>query len=284
MNDFELYVYDNYLRAFENKEVLISTSNHIENRTKLEIVNTLGKANLELWHSTYEHLVRYFKESVKITVCGASYSVGEVKYHEKFGWTLIGKKGKAYLGKASVLDSLAISVGNHSYISGESILRGAGRLIIGSYTSIGWGLYVFVDYENHPFNYAANINFAVESRLLEDGLSLPIENAMENKQNYINIGNDVFIGRDVNIMNNVTIGDGCVIGAKSLVTKDCLPYGIYAGTPAKLIRMRFDEDIIGQLMKIKWWNWSESKIKNNQHFFSSTLASYEGDIKNLIVF
>jgi acetyltransferase-like isoleucine patch superfamily enzyme len=283
VNDFEVYVYDNYLRAFENKEVLIEISSRISKRTKLEIVNNLGKANLELWRSAYDHLVQYFKDNVKISVCGFFYSVSEVKYHEKYGWTLIGEQGKAYLGKASILDSLAISIGDHSYVSGNSTMRGVGGLKIGSYTSIGWGVYIFVDYENHPFDYAANINFAAESRLADDGLSLPIENMMDNMLNQVNIGNDVFIGRDVNIMNNVTIGDGCVIGAKTMVTKDCIPYGIYAGTPAKLIRMRFDDDIITQLMRIKWWNWSEEGIKGNELFFSTDLSHYKGDVGNLII-
>jgi acetyltransferase-like isoleucine patch superfamily enzyme len=283
VTDFELYVYDNYLRAFENKETLIQASAIITEEAKKNIVQHIEKDKLELWRVSYEQFVEYLKNKITMVADNQIQIISSVEYHEKYGWTVSSKSGKAYLGKASIIDQLEIEIGNHSYCAGNSLLRGNGQLKIGSYTSIGWGLYIFVDYENHPFQYAASINFAVESRLVDDGLSLPIENVMENKLNYVNIGNDVFIGRDVNIMNNVTIGDGCVIGAKSMVTKDCLPYGIYAGTPAKLIRMRFNDDMISQLKGIGWWNWSEEKIKDNELFFSTDLSCYKGDVSNLIV-
>ena len=283
VNNNDLYVYDNYLRSFENREVLIEVSRSLSDDAKLKIINNIPKENIKLWQITYNYLVKYIIDRCKIVVQGDLYPVSNVLYHEKYGWTMTGKRGKAYLGKVSLLDSLSITMGNHSYISGNSILRGVGEIHIGSYTSIGWGLYVFVDYENHPFNYAANINFAVESRLIDDGQAMSIDNPMENNKNSVNIGDDVFIGRDVSIMNNTTIGNGCVIGAKSLVTKDCLPYGIYAGTPAKLIRMRFSEKIINQLTELEWWNWTEGRIKRNVPFFSTDLSNYEGDLMKLII-
>jgi virginiamycin A acetyltransferase len=72
----------------------------------------------------------------------------------------------------------------------------------------------------------------------------------------INIGNDVWIGANVVLKSEVNIGDGVVIASNSVVTRDLKPFGIYAGVPAKLIRMRFSDDIIEQIEKLKWWRYS----------------------------
>lgn len=76
------------------------------------------------------------------------------------------------------------------------------------------------------------------------------------------IGNDVWIGKYANILSGVQIGDGAIIGAKSVVTKDVPPYAIVAGNPAKLIRYRFDKDIIDKLLDIKWWDFKEEELIN----------------------
>ena len=78
----------------------------------------------------------------------------------------------------------------------------------------------------------------------------------------INIENDVWIGAYSTIMSGVKIGNGAVIGASSVVTKDIPPYAIVAGNPAKIIKYRFTEEQIVSLLKIEWWNWDEYKIKN----------------------
>lgn len=75
------------------------------------------------------------------------------------------------------------------------------------------------------------------------------------------IGSDVWIGTEAIILSGVTIGDGAVIGARSVVTKNVPPYAIIAGNPAKIIKKRFDDKIINRLLKIKWWYWSDSRIK-----------------------
>ena len=61
-------------------------------------------------------------------------------------------------------------------------------------------------------------------------------------------------------MSGVNIGDGAVIGAYSIVTKDVPPYTIVAGNPAKQIRKRFSDEIINKLLELKWWNMDESRI------------------------
>jgi acetyltransferase-like isoleucine patch superfamily enzyme len=83
----------------------------------------------------------------------------------------------------------------------------------------------------------------------------------------ISIGSDVWIGTKVTVLPGVNIGHGCVIGANSVVTKNCEPYGIYAGNPAKFIRFRFNKDKIKALLETKWWDWPLDKIwKNNEYF------------------
>lgn len=74
------------------------------------------------------------------------------------------------------------------------------------------------------------------------------------------IGNDVWIGSNATIMSGVTIGDGAVIANNSHVVKNIEPYSLVGGNPAKLIRYRFTQEQIDQLLKIKWWEWEDNKI------------------------
>lgn len=81
------------------------------------------------------------------------------------------------------------------------------------------------------------------------------------------IGNDVWIGKNATIIAGVNIGDGAVIGAGAVVTKDVPPYAIVAGVPARIIRYRYSPDEIIALLRIKWWQWSDEKIKKYQKDF-----------------
>lgn len=86
--------------------------------------------------------------------------------------------------------------------------------------------------------------------------------------NQLSIGNDVWIGYNATIMPSVkNIADGAVIAAGSIVTKDVPAYGIVAGVPAKLIKYRFNKDVIDRLLKIKWWNWSDELVKERINEF-----------------
>jgi virginiamycin A acetyltransferase len=85
----------------------------------------------------------------------------------------------------------------------------------------------------------------------------------------IHVGSDVWIGTGVLILSGVQIGDGAIIASRSVVTRDIPPYAIAAGVPAKPIRYRFDNDTINQLLEIKWWNWSDEKIREYIDLLSS---------------
>ena len=79
----------------------------------------------------------------------------------------------------------------------------------------------------------------------------------------ITIGNDVWLGYDCLIKNGVKIGNGAIVAARAVVVKDVPAYSIVAGNPAKIIKMRFDQDTIQSLERIAWWDWSIEKITAN---------------------
>ncbi len=93
-----------------------------------------------------------------------------------------------------------------------------------------------------------------------------------NSSGNIEIGNDVWIGAQAVIVNDVTIGDGAIVGANALVNKDVPPFAIVAGVPAKVIRFRFEKNIIDILNKIKWWNLNPNFLKDNLDFFNQPMS------------
>lgn len=84
----------------------------------------------------------------------------------------------------------------------------------------------------------------------------------------VEVGNDVWIGANVVILDGVKIGDGAIVGANALVTKELEPYGIYAGVPAKKIGDRFTEEEKDFLLKFKWWEKPEEWVRENADYFS----------------
>lgn len=95
----------------------------------------------------------------------------------------------------------------------------------------------------------------------------PCEDSEIRKNEPVVIGNDVWIGANAVILPGVNIGDGAVIAAGAIVTKNVEPYCIVAGNPARVLRRRFDEDIISKMLEIKWWNWDHDEIEKNLDFF-----------------
>lgn len=83
----------------------------------------------------------------------------------------------------------------------------------------------------------------------------------------INIGNDVWIGSNCVILDGVSIGNGCIIAAGAVVTKDVSDYAIVGGVPAKIIKYRFNDEIIRELQKIKWWDFEGDNLKDVEKYF-----------------
>ena len=87
------------------------------------------------------------------------------------------------------------------------------------------------------------------------------------------IGHDVWIGAGTHVLSGVTVGTGAVIGAGSVVTRDVPPYAVAVGAPARVVRFRFDEDIIRRLLESQWWEWSHEEIRANAALFTQPTTS-----------
>ena len=135
------------------------------------------------------------------------------------------------------------------------------RLIIGRFCSIACGAKFIFTSANHTMSSLSTYPFP----LFFEEWDLPISEvakAWDNKGDIV-IGNDVWIGYEAVIMAGVHIGDGAVIAARAVVTKDVPPYTIVGGTPARKIRMRFEAETIAKLQQIQWWNWPVEKIRQS---------------------
>lgn len=130
------------------------------------------------------------------------------------------------------------------------------KLVIGKFCMIASGASFIMNGANHLTQSLSAYPFAIFGKDWKDAME---GKSYPNKGDTI-IGNDVWIGHKAVIMAGVTIGDGVIIAAHSIVTKDVAPYSIVGGNPAKLIRKRFDQSKIDQLIQLQWWNWDIDKI------------------------
>ena len=132
------------------------------------------------------------------------------------------------------------------------------RLVIGKFCSIACGAKFLFNSANHTQRSLSTYIFPV---LFEEwGLDVArIPEAWDNRGDIV-IGNDVWIGYDAVVLAGVTVGDGAIIAARAVVTKDVPPYTIVGGVPARPIRRRFSDSEIDQLLELKWWDWPEEKI------------------------
>lgn len=142
---------------------------------------------------------------------------------------------------------------------------------IGKYCAVSWD--VTINAISHPYNHLTINAFPYVPRVGNF--------VTERNQTYqeVFIKNDVWIGANSVIMPGITIGNGAIIGAGAVVTKDVPDYAIVVGVPAKIIKYRFSEDIIDALLELKWWDLSPQIIKKNIDLWQSDF-NYES-IKKL---
>lgn len=131
------------------------------------------------------------------------------------------------------------------------------KLIIGKFCSIACGAKFLFNSANHTMRSLSTYPFPIFYELWEHGIWT--DKAWNNKGNIV-IGNDVWIGYEAVILAGVTIGDGAIIGARAVVTKDVPPYTVEGGVPAKPIRKRFPDDTINALLSMRWWDLPPEKI------------------------
>lgn len=130
------------------------------------------------------------------------------------------------------------------------------KLIIGKFCQIATGVEFIMNDANHQMSAVSTFPFYTL-----DGwdMEAPSASDMPFKGNTV-IGNDVWIGQNAVILPGVNIGDGAIIGANSVVGSNIAPYTIVAGNPAKVIRKRFDEELIDLMLRFKWWDKSITEI------------------------
>ncbi|NHA04788.1 CatB-related O-acetyltransferase [Mucilaginibacter sp. HC2] len=153
-----------------------------------------------------------------------------------------------------------VNIGDYTYVSENSKMS---FTTIGKFCSIGpnvfsgWGIHETQGISTAPMFYSTG---------KQNGITLSRENKIVERKP-ITIGNDVFIGANVIILDGVEIGDGAVIGAGAIVSKNIPPYAIAVGIPIKIIKYRFESQIIDKLLKIKWWDWSDEKLSDVEQMF-----------------
>ena len=171
------------------------------------------------------------------------------------------------INRRNIIDG--VSIGRYSYTGANTILKSA---VIGDFCSLSWNIsatgnrHDYLKLSAHPFSQLASFGFVEENE--------------EHEKRIIHIGNDVWIGANACIMPGVNVGDGAVIGAGAIVTKDVPSFAVVAGSPARVIKYRFSDEWIASLLQSKWWDWSEQLLKKHIGLFRNQVN--ERTIKMLL--
>lgn len=192
----------------------------------------------------------------------------KIKYQNKYKNLRIGYKTRLsnvkfgnynWIGRNVRMEGTSID--NFSYVSDNSVISDCK---IGKFCSIGPN--VNFGPGNHPTKIIVSTHPSIYSNTNHLLKNFSNTNHYEYEKKIL-IGNDVWIGANTIILNGVKIGDGAVVGANSLVTKDVEPYTIVGGTPIKFIKFRFTEEEIKYLLEIKWWEKNFDWIEDNINSF-----------------
>lgn len=180
-------------------------------------------------------------------------------------------------------NNVRIDRNNHIYSStlGRHSYTGMGTVVmcadIAAFCSISW--HVSIGGADHDYSRMTQHSFLYNN---VDDIRPSNEPVVYDRfSEKVAVGNDVWVAAGAVITRGVTIGDGAVIAANAVVTKDVPPYAIVAGSPAKIIKYRFTDDVISLLLELKWWSWSLDKIKENYTLLSEkpTVTSLQSLLK-----
>ena len=131
------------------------------------------------------------------------------------------------------------------------------KLIIGKFCAIAKGIEFVMNGANHRMNSVTTYPFNILGNGWET--AAPTLEELPLKGDTV-VGNDVWIGQNVTVLPGVRIGDGAIIAANAVVSRDVPAYHIAGGNPCRILRKRFDDDLIAYLLELKWWDWSPEKI------------------------
>jgi virginiamycin A acetyltransferase len=155
------------------------------------------------------------------------------------------------------------SVGRYTFINIDTVIYE--NVHVGRFSTFARGCQIAG--AEHPIHHASTSFFGISGQWFPND---PIAAAANKRRNMrpesrtrpdrTTIGNDVWVGAAALVLKGVTIGDGAVVAAGSVVTKDVPSYAIVAGNPARLMRFRFDEPTIGALLRTRWWDLDPSTI------------------------
>jgi phosphonate metabolism protein (transferase hexapeptide repeat family) len=151
---------------------------------------------------------------------------------------------------------LETEVGDYSYIVNDSNIA---YTKFGKFCSIA--AMTRINPGNHPMHRASQAHFTYRAASYFPGEADDAEFFEWRRAQRAVVGHDVWIGHGAIVLPGRTIGDGAVIAAGAIVTKDVAPYTIVAGNPARLIRPRFPSHIAARLERLAWWHWSHERLR-----------------------
>lgn len=152
-----------------------------------------------------------------------------------------------------------ITAGDHTY--GDITVLDYGhterKVTVGRYCSVAEGVTVMLG-GNHRYDWVTTYPFSGMREKYPEAAHIE---GHPRSNGDVQIGSDVWLGRCSVVLSGVTIGDGAVVGAYAVVTRDVPPYAIVGGNPAEIIRYRFSREHIERLLQVAWWNWPEEKVR-----------------------
>ncbi len=158
------------------------------------------------------------------------------------------------IGPRTVL--LETEVGDYSYIVNDSNVA---YTKIGKFCSIA--AVTRINPGNHPMHRASQAHFTYRASSYFPGEADDADFFEWRRSHRVMIGHDVWIGHGAIVLPGRSVGDGAVIAAGSIVTKDVAPYTIVAGNPARPVRQRFPSQIAARMMRLEWWHWSHERLR-----------------------